>query len=414
MEFEYNGVKINVLQGYGEIGGNCIIVDNRVVFDQGIRFSRFKKFYKGRLQPTGYTEMRRLKIIPEIDGVTNIYITHFHLDHLGLLHPLPIGTTVYVPDEKVFEEFIKPYRNPGNWTAFVYPSIGVDVLDARKNNDNVLPLQVEHSAYPAFSYYYDNGNVRLLYTGDLRVSSPLEVIDPEIHRRLHEKTLLTEYEERGLTTDVLLIEGTNFSSHNLPVTPNYFVEQLQNIFRSHSQSLIAVSVDSLDAESFLSVLLMSSLFNRTPVIAGKRLVNMARLWVELGGVNMKVYQLDTEEINFDVITEEEVVNDPSSYVVLSNKGEILDFARKRNLGKGSVVISLSTEASSESEEDESVEDTWLRTLGFIVYRLRMSGHYYPFELKQILDVIRPKKVIPIHTEVPSLMCEYIRQLGYEC
>ena len=82
-------VKINILQGKNEVGGNCIVVAdgaNKVFFDQGIRFSRFKKFYKGNITPSGFSEMQRLKIIPSIQEPSEIYITHYHLDHLGLLH----------------------------------------------------------------------------------------------------------------------------------------------------------------------------------------------------------------------------------------------------------------------------------------------------------------------------------------
>ncbi|QIW23759.1 MBL fold metallo-hydrolase [Sulfolobus sp. S-194] len=417
VEFNYEGVKIKILQGYGEIGGNCIVVENgdsRVIFDQGIRFSKFKKFYNHNISPAGPSEMIKLGIIPSLTDPIELFITHFHLDHLGLLHPLYSGTTVYVPNEQIFNSFITPYTTANNWTTYISPPIGVEVSDAIKNNVNVLPISVEHSAYPAFSYYYDSGRARILYTGDMRISSPLINLNPEVHRRLHEKTLLEEYEEKGLTTDVLIIEGTNFSSHNLPVTSNYFIEQLFNIFKSHSNSLLLVSIDSLDAEAILSMLEIARLYGRTPVIEGRRLTNMAKVWVDLAGVNLDIHQLGTEELNFNVIMEDEIKKNPSQYVILSSKGDILEFARKANLGKGSVVISLSAEAPSESEENENVEDNWLKMLGFIIYRLRMSGHYYPFELKEILDTIKPKKVIPIHTEVPSLMCEYIEQLGYEC
>ncbi|BCU70069.1 MBL fold metallo-hydrolase RNA specificity domain-containing protein [Stygiolobus caldivivus] len=417
VEFVYNNLKIKVLQGYGEIGGNCIVMedkDRRAVFDQGVRFSKFKKFYNHNISPAGYSEMVKLGIIPRLDDPIDLFISHFHLDHLGLLHPLPMGSTVYVPDEEIFNSFITPYKTANNWTTYVSPPIGVEISSAIKNNDNVLPLHVEHSAYPATSYYYDNGDVRALYTGDFRLSSPLINLNRETHRKLHEKTLLEEYEEKGLSTDVLIIEGTNFSSHNMPVTSDYFIEQLLNIFKIHSNSLILVSVDSLDAEAILSMLEISKLYNRTPVVEGRRLTNMAKVWVELAGINTDIYQLGTEELNFNVILEDEIKKGPSQYIILSSKGDILDFARRANLGKGSVVISLSAEAPSESEENESVEDNWLKMLGFIIYRLRMSGHYYPYELKEILDTIRPKKVIPIHTEAPSLMCEYIGQLGYEC
>lgn len=45
MEYKYGNTLIRIKQGYREIGGNFIIIedkDNTLVFDQGIRFSRFK------------------------------------------------------------------------------------------------------------------------------------------------------------------------------------------------------------------------------------------------------------------------------------------------------------------------------------------------------------------------------------
>ena len=37
------------------------------------------------------------------------------------------------------------------------------------------------------------------------------------------------------------------------------------------------------------------------------------------------------------------------------------------------------------------------------YRIRASGYYYPYELKTVLDIIQPKKVIPVHTERPKMI-----------
>ncbi|QXJ34999.1 MBL fold metallo-hydrolase [Saccharolobus shibatae] len=417
MEFRYENITIKILQGYGEIGGNCIIIENKdskIVFDQGIRFSRFRRFYNANVQPVGFTEMINLGIIPDLTDLKDVFISHLHLDHLGLLHPLQLGTTVYVPNEQIFNAFIEPYKAANNWTTYISPSIGVDIVDVSKNNDNVIPLAVEHSAYPAFSYYYDTGNIKLLYTGDMRISSPLGALTPEIHKKLHEKTLLEEYEEKGLVSDVLIIEGTNFTPHTTPVSSHYFIEQISNIFQNHSNSLMFASIDSLDAEAILSILLIAKTYNRIPVITGRRLINMVKLWIDLSELSGDIYQLEDKVINFNIVEEDEIEKNPSNYLILSSKGEPLEFVRRTKIGKGSVIISLTAEAQSESGEDESVEDSWLKMLGFIVYRLRMSGHYYPYELKYILDVIRPKKVIPIHTEVPSIMCEYVSQLGYEC
>jgi len=127
-----------------------------------------------------------------------------------------------------------------------------------------------------------------------------------------------------------------------------------------------------------------------------------------------LYEKDVSP-EFPIVSDEELKAEPKQFLVLTSKGESIDLARKLELRKGSVLISLSAEAKGENEEDESAEENWYKLLGFIIYKLRISGHYYPNELKEILNVIRPKKkVIPVHTESPYTMCEHVRSLGYDC
>ncbi len=415
MEINLKRLKINILQGFGEVGGNCITLndkDNTLVFDQGIRFSRFRKYYNANVQPGGPSEMEKLHIVPDVQEYKTFFISHLHLDHLGLLHRLNPDTTVYVPNNDVFDAFIEPYKNANNWTTYVSPSIGVTVKDVRSNNENVIPIPVSHSAYPAYSLYYDNGDDRVLYTGDLRISSLLKSIDENYYNRTHNKTLLEEYEEKGYDTDVLIIEGTNFSSPTSPLNPYDFTAQVSTIFQNHSNSLIFFSVDPIDLESILSILLLTK--ERTFVVSGKRLIKMLRFWIDYFNLNFNVYQLSSEDLEFPEITEDEIKSNPQNYVILIAKGEYLDTFRRNELDTAPVLVSLSTEARSETGEDESVEDRWLRMLGFIAYRLRISGHYYPYELKYILDTIRPKKIVPIHTKSPKTLCEYAKKLGYNC
>ncbi|WP_155864198.1 MBL fold metallo-hydrolase [Acidianus infernus] len=423
--FKHKDTLIEIKQGFNEIGGNFIIIknkDNNVVFDQGIRFSRFKKFYNATIQPSSVTEMKKLKIIPPSDEYSKIFISHLHLDHLGVLHSLNLGTTLYVPDTEVFEKFIGPYKESNNWTAYISPPIGVKVVDVKGNNDNVTPLSVEHSAYPAYALYYDSGDTRILYSGDLRISSPLRLLDPQLHERLHHKTILEEYDEKGLDTDVLLLEGTNFSSASSPIQPHYFLEQIDNIFDSHENSLIIVSVDPIDLEGLATLLLKTKIRNRIPIFLGRRIIEMASFWNSKFQIVDKAYQIvdkayqfRSEPIEFDIIDKEEVVKSPKDYVIFTAKGNLINLGRDLgDASKGSVIISTSTESKNETGEDESVEDNWYRMLGFITYRLRLSGHYYPYELKRILDTVKPKEVIPIHTEATDVMCDYVNKLGYKC
>lgn len=75
MEYKYGNTLIRIKQGFNEIGGNFIIIenkDNTLVFDQGIRFSRFKKYYNANIQPSSAKELRRLGIIPPSDEYNKI------------------------------------------------------------------------------------------------------------------------------------------------------------------------------------------------------------------------------------------------------------------------------------------------------------------------------------------------------
>jgi len=57
------------------------------------------------------------------------------------------------------------------------------------------------------------------------------------------------------------------------------------------------------------------------------------------------------------------------------------------------------------ELEEQVLVTWLYSLGTQVYRLRISDHHYPYQFRDILDAIKPRELIPIHTIAPKAMFE---------
>jgi ribonuclease J len=55
------------------------------------------------------------------------------------------------------------------------------------------------------------------------------------------------------------------------------------------------------------------------------------------------------------------------------------------------------------EEEERVLASWLYRLGVQIYRIRVSGHYFPHEFREIITSLKSKKPIPIHTETPDIM-----------
>ncbi|MHA1832960.1 MAG: hypothetical protein ACTSV7_03135 [Candidatus Baldrarchaeia archaeon] len=54
---------------------------------------------------------------------------------------------------------------------------------------------------------------------------------------------------------------------------------------------------------------------------------------------------------------------------------------------------------------------WLSRMGIQAYRIRVSGHYYPYQLKTILNTTKPRKRIEvIHTEKPNFFHRMIDKI----
>jgi len=70
-----------------------------------------------------------------------------------------------------------------------------------------------------------------------------------------------------------------------------------------------------------------------------------------------------------------------------------------------------SEHEGEEGAEESVALSWLRRPGLQPYRLRVSGHYYPHELAKLIQLAKPKEVIPVHAEDPAFVFEFFRKLA---
>lgn len=70
-------------------------------------------------------------------------------------------------------------------------------------------------------------------------------------------------------------------------------------------------------------------------------------------------------------------------------------------GGSASILSEPEPKVEEAQEYETIMN-WLSKLNVQAYLMRASGHYYPYELKKVIDVIKPKKVNIIHTKAPPI------------
>ncbi len=102
----------------------------------------------------------------------------------------------------------------------------------------------------------------------------------------------------------------------------------------------------------------------------------------------------------------EDLRDPGGCAVVADLYELVEFARgaarEVELGGGLALLMLSEHEGEEGVE-EAVALGWLRRLGLQPYRLRVSGHYYPHELAKLIQLAKPRELVPVHTEDPDLV-----------
>ena len=96
-----------------------------------------------------------------------------------------------------------------------------------------------------------------------------------------------------------------------------------------------------------------------------------------------------------------------NYVYLLGKNIVEALKDIRGLGvplDGSPVLLLDSEPFTEEFVIEARKiEKWLNIFNMIPIGLRVSGHYYPHVFKEILKIVKPRKLIPIHTKAPDTM-----------
>jgi ribonuclease J len=423
LEREYGKVKVRVYGGLDEIGGNCIVVedgDRKIVFDNGIRFSVLRKFYGGRIEPLGLSELRAIGALPPLDalhGASAIYISHLHLDHTGLLSSIPPDVSIKVPSVRVLEGTLASwYKRSGSWLAYVPPdyTAKVEEVEPMKEDENgVTAIPVSHSCFPACSFLYRGSDATVFYSGDFRLE-PLA----SVSGRLDDVVRSLGVDK----VDAALLEGTNFGAEHTLVTASMFRECLSLLLREYE--LVSVSIDPLDLEAFVAMLDLSLLMGRSLVIGSERLLwaveELERLRPEaLGGVCvLEELGVPTPLSLKNVSLAEEVLKGPEGFVLAMEPVGLLQVLRRLRMWEevsslaGSVVVLMDPEPrESIKEVEESALRAWLRSFGAQAMRLRLSGHYLPHQFRKVIEALRPKDLIPVHTEEGDVMVSLFKRLA---
>lgn len=302
----------------------------------------------------------------------------------------------------------------------------------------VEAFPVDHSIPGACAFSVDTPEGLVVYTGDLRR-----------HGRWnsHTEAFLRAMERREVF--LLLVEGTRLGSQGPARTEVEVRENLHDLLDQHPGAPIVVDFAPRNLERLLSTLEVAEDLRRNLVVTPKDayllwgLGEVDALWA---GVLRRVLVLKEAkarrdgweevlwgEAPLDTVSMEEIARDPGAYLLALGFYDIqrlLDLrlledrlGRKRQTGV--YVFSNSYWADQEQILDLGVLLNWLGTLDFRFYPEALasppqgaveldnpyhtSGHAPEGDLVEVVRRLKPRYLIPVHTERPGRWREVVEE-----
>jgi len=458
-------IRLTLLGGVNEVGGNTILLEDleydvKVFLDFGIKIKRYYDIYERGHYPSSIQELVQADLLPSDEEIPihNLYpielsskskdtsnpsnldgilISHPHKDHFfGLSfvnRTIPICTGVVT--KRIIRAFSKSERstiannfNNLNWHTF---RTG-DILDIK--GMKITPFHVDHSVPAAYGFIIYTSAGPVVYTGDFRRHGPLSNMTEDFLEEIKEhKTVLTKcelkQEQKKLISDgirVLMCEGTKISK-GIVESEQRVEENLEKIFLNNPFDFILVKYDRIDWDRFRTFSHIAKKYSWKFIITEK---------------DAYFYYLLNKKAIHETMRDPNILNDDHIYILKRgsadykwqekvrqviyrrNKGDrflnyhdlksleckfIIYITRlheglMRNLDftKRGLFISSSIDPYSEEFFDNTnTIRKRLEPYGIPSYRVHASGHATPHDIINFIDEIKPKYLVPIHTEHPE-------------
>jgi len=405
-------MNIIIHRGAKEIGGSCIELQSgntRIILDIGLPlqdesglnfdFNKFKNLNLSQLLSNG--------ILPHVKGlykndkpeVDAVLISHPHQDHFGLMQhiheDIPIymskGTEALIKVTGFFNDVDYIHKNHliTPWETFPIGSF------------NITPYLVDHSGFDALAFLIEAEDKRVFYSGDFRT-----------HGR---KWITTEkiISDPPKNIDYLLLEGThidpiNNTSSKIEKTEENIEKDLLQAF-TISSKLILISFSSQNIDRLVSVYKACRDSKRTLVIDPYT----AYILDQLKPVSSSIPQFNWNNIKIfftpnshtkklaktnklwkyknAIIKIEEIVSEPSKFVIKTNALDVKIFTNKSLLKNAELIY-------SQWEGYFKKEEAFWKKHSVPVNHIHTSGHAFIKDLKRFADALNPNHIIPIHTQ----------------
>ena len=378
-------MNLTIYRGTNEIGGSCIELEQdntRILFDFGI--------------PLEAMDVKDFKIEDYKPNIKNnyngVFLSHAHPDHYGLLSLLDSATPIYATaDTCNILKNIAPLTTRFNTNEF-------NLVEINKSLEIgpflIIPHEIDHSIGGACAFEIKCNGKTIVYTGDIRFHGRCAYKNSVFKRKLEK-------------VDYLIMEGTTISrEHQEKVAENDLIPQFVEAFNSSKLPIVAFSPQNIDR--FITIYKACRETKKTLVIdpytcyilelygidnknipqfdwANIRVYFASNSITSAIAENNKLYKYKAKKISI-----EEIIKNPKEYVIKGNytiNEKIFEQMNKEDL---SIIFSMWKGYLNKPNQFDAYKD--------IITHIHTSGHATVNDLQKFVDDIKPKTIIPIHTE----------------
>lgn len=381
-------MNLTIHRGTNQIGGSCVEIatpTTRLLIDFGLPLDSIVKKPEDRKQ-----------YLPKIEGYFNaVFISHYHLDHHGLVSEIDLSIPVYVSagTEKMFviNTFFQRMPKVEN-LRIINTQTPVIVGDIK-----VTAFTVDHSAYDAMAFLIEAEGKQILYSGDIRTHG----VKGSLYKNLPQNV------------DYLILEGTNIGkSESKSKTEKQIKDQFVKLFIKYQDRINYVWSSGQNIDRLVQIY-SASLKTEKTFVADLYVANVLHEIHQLNPKipspyshpNFRVWYAQYHKLNENEnlafrlkrfkIKSKEIAESPDKYVVIV-RPSLIEYIQEINAAQANVVISIWKQYEVMTE-NESFFD-WVARKGYQKTYYHTSGHADQEGLKSIVSHISPNAIIPIHTE----------------
>jgi len=389
-------LRIVPLGGLGEVGKNMTVIeygDEMLIVDAGIMFP------ENDMLGIDYIIPDYRYIMDKREKIKAVLITHGHEDHVGALRHLmdDIDAPIYATPLTVGLIEVR-LREAGVLDRSTLKTIQAG-FNFRIGSFNIEPFHVTHSIPDCVGYGITTPVGLLVHTGDYKFDhTPADGWPPDFAK-------LAEFSERGVLA--LLADSTNAERPGWTPSETVITAAFDKVFAEAKGRIIVATFASLISRIQQTVHAAQK-YDRKVAITGWSMRKNTTMARRLGYLEIP------DEMIIDISESDNYPDNQVTILATGSQGEpgavlgrlATDRHRRLRIKQGDTVVLSAHPIPGNEEMIHRIINRLYQRGADVLYdqlvQVHVSGHAARDEMKLMINLVRPKFIIPIHGELRHL------------